>query len=305
MNKKLKVYISVCVCLIIVGTCLAVIGLMTGANGSIELNHILWNLSDKPASINISSDSAESDAVLTGDRITESMQINQPVDAIKTKVGLGDIKIIESEQFKVVYTYDKGIGKPDINIEQGNLTIADKFGSGDVDFKVKEWSSLKTSRGIEYKIYCPKDMKIKLVEIDNNLGDIHISHIKADTLNVQLDVGDIKLTDLTVDSADVDMNLGDINTENIQSKSLTINDKMGDIAVEGNLMGQNQFDAEMGEIKIETNLEKEKYAVKLEANLGDIKVDDAEVNGNYDVNNDSGNIINASTSAGDIKVKFH
>lgn len=304
MSKKLKIYVIVCACLIVVGICLAGIGLMIGATGNVQLSDILWSLGDKQASINIGSDSTESEAVLSGERITDSIQINQPVEVIKTKVGLGDIRIIESDQFKVVYTYDKGIGKPDINIEQGTLNIVDKFGRGDVNFKVKPWSSLKKSKGIEYKIYCPKGMNLKLIEIDSNLGDIDISDIKAETLNLQLDLGDIKFTNLIMDTVDVDLNLGDVSTENIQTKNLTINNQMGDLSVKGTLTGQNSFETEMGDIKVETTLQKEKYALYLDSNLGDVKVDGVGMNGDYQVDNNSGNIINASTTAGDIKVKF-
>lgn len=304
MSKKLKIYVIVCACLIVVGICLAGIGLMIGATGSVQLSDILWGLGDKQASINIGSGSNESEAVLSGERITDSMEINQPVEVIKTKVGLGDIRIIESDQFKVVYTYDKGIGKPDINIEEGTLNIVDKFGRGDVNFKVKPWSSFKSSKGIEYKIYCPKGMDIKLVEIDSNLGDIDISGVKAETLNVKHDLGDIKFTNLTMDTVDVDLNLGDVSTENIQTKNLTINNQMGDLSVKGTFTGQNSFETEMGDIKVETTLEKEKYALYLDSNLGDVKVDGVGMNGDYQVDNNSQNIINASTTAGDIKVKF-
>ncbi|MHC1722128.1 MAG: DUF4097 family beta strand repeat-containing protein [Aminipila sp.] len=305
MSKRLKMFVIVCTCLIVVGTCLAGIGLLLGATGSIELNHIFPNLGDKNASIQVGTTSSGDQATLTGERITDSVEINQPVSVIKTKVGLGDIKFIESDQFKVQYTYDKGIGKPDINIADGTLTIADKFSRGDVNFELKNWSSLKNNKGIEYKIYCPKGMNIKLVDVDDNLGDIHISDIKTETLKLQIDAGDIKLTNLTADTAEVEMDLGDINTENIQTNNLTINNNLGDISVEGTLSGKNSFEAEMGDIKVETTLGKDKYTLKLDANLGDVKVDDADMSGNYNVNNNTGNIINATTSAGDIKVKFH
>nr|WP_315020288.1 DUF4097 family beta strand repeat-containing protein [uncultured Aminipila sp.] len=304
MNKKLKMFVIVCICLIVAGTCLAGIGLLLGATGNIELNHIFWNLGDNHASINVGTASTESQATLSGERITDSVEINQPVNVIKTKVGLGDIKMIESDQFKVVYTYDKGIGKPDINIADGILTIADKFSKEDVNIQVKKWSSLKNNKGLEYKIYYPKGTKVKLIEMDNNLGEIDIFGVETETLKLDLDVGDIKLTDVIANNADIDSSLGDIKTQNIQTGTLKLDLDAGDIDVEGSLKGENRFNTDMGDIKVQTTLEKDKYALKLNATLGDITVNGDEVEGTCQVNNNSENNIEAQTSAGDIKLKF-
>lgn len=290
MNKKLKMYIIVCMCFIVVGVCLAGIGLMLGATGNIELNHIFLNLGHP--------------VTLSGERLTDSVEINQPVNVIKTKLGLGDIKMIESNQFKVVYTYDKGIGKPDINIADGTLTIADKFGREDVNIQAKKWSSFKDNKGLEYKIYYPKGMKVKLIEMDNNIGEIDIFGVETETLKLDLDVGDIKLTDVIANNADIDSSVGDIKTENIQTGTLKLDLDAGDIDVEGSLKGENSLDTDMGDIKVETTLEKDKYSLKLDANLGDITVNGDDQGRRCQVNNNSENNIEAQTSAGDIKLKF-
>lgn len=303
MSKRLKMFVIVCICLIVGGTCLAGIGLMLGATGNIELNHILGNLGNG-GSINVGATSTESEATLSGERITDSVEINQPISAIKTKVGLGDIEMIESDQFKVVYTYDKGIGKPDINIADGTLTIADKFSKEDVNFQVKKGPSLKNNKGLEYKIYYPKGTKVKLIEMDNNLGEIHISDVETETLKLGLDAGDIKLTDVIANNADIDLSLGDIKTDNIQTGALKLDVDAGDMNVEGVLKGETELTADMGDIKVETTLEKEQYSLKLDATMGDITVNGDEQGGTCEVNNNSGNNIAAQTSAGDIKVKF-
>lgn len=304
MSKRLRMFIIVCTVLIVIGACLAGVGVMLGATGNINYNYISWNLDDDKGSFHLGGSSPESQSGFSGDIVKESIKIKEPVQVIKTKVGLGEIHFIQSDEFKVEYTYDKGFGKPDISITEGTLAIVDKFGKGGVDLEAKKWTSFKDNEGISYKIYYPKGTKVELIDMDNNIGEIAVSNIQTETLNIRLDVGNIKLVDLTAGNVDVDLSLGDIKMENIQTNSLSAISNMGDIAIDGILKGKNTFATDMGDIKVETTLEKDYYSLELDTKLGDIKVDGENIGGLYQVNNSADNTIDAQSSAGDIKVKF-
>ncbi|MBN7774285.1 DUF4097 family beta strand repeat-containing protein [Clostridium aminobutyricum] len=308
MSKRLKVFIITCICLIIAGTCLAGLGLMLGADGNINLKHMSWNLNDDKSSFNLSLRKPESQAGFSGKTETETIKFNQPILSIETKVGIGEVYLVEGDEFKIEYTYDKGFGKPNINFSDGSLSIVDKFGKGGVDFSVKKWSSFKGSEDLEYRIYYPKGTNLEFITMNNNLGDIDISNIKTKSLKIKLDVGDVNLEKVNIETAELDSSLGNIKTKDTETNGLTASTKMGDMHIEGILKGVSSLSAEMGDIKLISTLGKDQYSLHFDMQLGDIKVDGEQRGGSYSASNSTGdsgeNRIEARTSAGDIKAIF-
>ncbi|QHI72644.1 DUF4097 family beta strand repeat-containing protein [Aminipila terrae] len=305
MNKKLKIYIIVCICLIVSGLCFAGIGLMLGSDGNIELNHFSWDLGDNSSGLHIGTSDQESTVTLSGQRVTESTEVKQPVNVIKTKVTLGNIRMIESNDFKVVYTYDKKFGKPEIKVSNGTLSIVDKLSKKDINLGIKKENSLKNNDGIEYKIYYPKGTKVKLIDMENNLGNVDISGIETEALNIRLDLGDVELTGVKGGTVSLDTNLGDVSIKNIQTQGLSVDTQMGDIDIDGTLKGKNTIVSDMGDIDVQTTLNKEEYSLKLNTDMGDITAGKDSTEGTYEVHNNSDNLIDAQASTGDIRVEFH
>jgi hypothetical protein len=304
MSKRLKTFIIVCTILIVVGASLAGVGIMLGATGSINLDHIPWKLNENGGSFQLGGRTPESQAGFSGEILKDSIETKETVRMIKTKVGVGHIKFTEGDAFKVEYSYDKGFGKPEVKIEDETITIVDKFGRGGVDFSIKKWSTFKNCNGIEYEIFYPKGTTLELMEMDNNIGEIYISNIEIGTLNINHDIGNIELVNVNSDDVDIELSLGDIKMEDTQTDALALSSSVGDITVEGALKGKNIIITEMGNIKIKTTLPKSQYTLKFDAQLGDIKVNGDRSGGAYEVTNNSNNNIDAQTSAGDIKVEF-
>ncbi|QIB68779.1 DUF4097 domain-containing protein [Aminipila butyrica] len=300
MNKKIKICIMVCTCLIVVGGCLAGIGLMLGATGSVDMNRFAFHLGGGDTPFSIGAEEADHLYKLSGEVVTDSKEISQPIQVIKTNIGLGGVKIVASDKSEVVYTYDKGLGKPDINVSDGTLTIEDKFGKQHINFSKK----MKNKNGIEYIICCPEGTTLQLVQVENSLGYIDISGIKTETLDLKLSAGEVKLADVEAGDLKADVTLGDLKTENLRTEALDLNCDAGDITAAGTLKGKSNFTADLGDIEIKTTLKKEEYSFDLDTQLGDVTVEGNQSGRSSLTDNSAENYLKVKTTAGDISIDF-
>lgn len=293
--------------MVIGGVCLAGIGLLFGADGNINMRHFSWNLMDDKGNFSIGENTPEKLAGFSGKTETETISIDQPIQSIETKIGMGQVYLLEGDSFKVTYTYDKGFGKPNVTFSDGQLNIVDKFRRGNENFNLKKWPKRGGDK-IEYRIYYPKGSKLESVDINNNLGEVNISDVEAKSLSVKLDAGDIKLQRVNSDEANLYTSIGDIRTEATETNGLDVTTKMGDIHVEGILKGINDLSSSVGDVKIITSLDQELYTVQLNSQIGDIKVNGEDRGGSFSSNGSDAssavNRINATATTGDIKAIF-
>ena len=92
------------------------------------------------------------------------------------------------------------------------------------------------------------------------------------TLTVSGQTGDVNVLGVSWKSAKIGVNTGDISMEGVDSKALALSVDTGDIEVQGKLTGTVEAGSETGDIEIATSLPKEKYALDLKTDVGDIKV---------------------------------
>ncbi len=161
---------------------------------------------------------------------------------IKIDNKYGDIEIASFENINFDIKEDAG----DIKIEKANIVnINNNYG----DIKINEIKNgtIKESAGdVEIQ-------KVDSIDIKNNSGDVKITEIN-EYVKIDGDAGDIKIEKLNITKdSSIDTNVGEV----------TIS-KTNDIFIDA--------ETDVGKAKIEENNNKSQITLKIESNVGDIKV---------------------------------
>ena len=161
---------------------------------------------------------------------------------IKIDNKYGDIEIASFENINIDIKEDAG----DIKIEKANIVnINNNYG----DIKINEIKNgtIKESAGdVEIQ-------KVDSIDIKNNSGDVKITEIN-EYVKIDGDAGDIKIEKLNITKdSSIDTNVGEV----------TIS-KTNDIFIDA--------ETDVGKAKIQENNNKSQITLKIESNVGDIKV---------------------------------
>ena len=154
----------------------------------------------------------------------------------------GDVKIDSFEKLNLDIKEDAG----DINIEKANIVnINNNY--GDIEINEINVGTIKEAAG-DVKIE-----KVNSIDVKNNYGDVKITEIN-EYVKIDSNAGDVKIQNL-----------------NIEKDSLITTD-VGSIKIEKTNDIYIDADADVGEVKIRENNKNAEVTLKIENNVGDIKV---------------------------------
>ena len=140
------------------------------------------------------------------------------------------------------------------------------------------------------ELYIPENYE-KEVNIDNNYGDIKIDSFENLNLNIKEDAGDIEV--ISANKVNIDNNYGDIKIEEID-EYIKISADAGDIKINKlNITKDSFIETNAGDVKIE--------------NTNDIYIDAQTDVGSAKINNNNRNaeiILKIDNNVGDIKVNY-
>ena len=190
----------------------------------------------------------------------------------------------------VVELYSDNVDEFFVNQEDNNIYV-ELFNKSTFGFNIK------TSRII---VKLPKNYE-NMINVDATVGDISIDEFELARAYIKNTVGDVNIKNINV--ATIINQTGDIKIETI--KNLITTNKTGDVKV-GRV---NNIDAKVdtGDIKIETVSNK----VDLISGIGDVKIEDANLNEESKIDSKIGDIkikkltgvyVEANTKIGDIKL---
>ena len=195
---------------------------------------------------------------------------NKGFNRLAVSVSLGDITVKYGDKYNVEYEGPKNL-KPTISRKNGTLTIK------------------QSATGIHHVngdpaiiITVPKQL-LKNLTLSTNDGGIEVENITT-TNPISLDTndGDIDINNLKAPSGKIDTNDGDITINKLSSKNgFKVNTDDGDIKIT-----QSSF-----------------TGYKLNVSDGDIKVKGRSSNDFFVENQNSLNVLTASTQDGDIKIR--
>lgn len=162
---------------------------------------------------------------------------------IKIDNKYGDIEIASFEKLNIDIKEDAG----DIKLEKANIVnIINNYGDIKIN-EIKEGTIKESAGDVEIE-------RVNSIEIKNNYGDIRINEAN-EYVNIDGDAGDIKIQNLNITrNSSINTNVGEV----------TIS-KTNDIFIDAK--------TDVGKTRISQNNSKSEITLKIENNVGDIKVD--------------------------------
>lgn len=161
---------------------------------------------------------------------------------IKIDNKYGDIEIASFENLKLEIKEDAG----DIKIASANIVnINNSY--GDIEIGTIKEGTIKEAAG-DIKID-----KVNSIDIKNNFGDTKITEVN-EYIKIDADAGDVRINTLNITkNSFIEMNAGDVRIENTN-----------DIYVDA--------ETDVGSAKVNNNNRNAEITLKIENNVGDIKV---------------------------------
>lgn len=286
MTRGLRKFLIVCGIVISVGLLLSLIGwILGGIKG-------LAGVEDKVSWISFGGHGEEA----------RTMKV-EPFSAIDLDCDMGSVELIQSDSFSVEMSYDKKIGAPEVAVEGESLDITTQRHRG-------WWLNFNVFKGRDYadtkiKIYYPKGTVFKNIRLVNDMGDIDLKGVQAETVDVASDCGDVTLDGLTADFLSLDCDMGDMEARNIQTKGLDAQISTGDIRLAGALGGNTKVSCDMGECVLETELDKKSYSIHTDIDMGDCSIDGQDVGSVHTIVNDAAeNKIEVEADTGNVEINF-
>ncbi len=188
MSKKLKIFIIVCVVVFLTGLAATITGL--ALHGWKDVYNVPGNWH-----INLNAENSKT-LLLEGDAAK--------FHSLDVDMTMCQVKIVQGDQYKVELKYNSQMPKPDMKIKNGMLTIQTedtiRLEDDDENF------------AIELQITIPKGTTLKEASLDMNFGQMEISALHANALDLSVNAGELTAKGLAFDEADIDVSFcsGDI-----------------------------------------------------------------------------------------------
>lgn len=201
-------------------------------------------------------------------------EMNKGISNIQIESSVGDIQFYETTGNEI------RIDAKSVS-ENYSCELDDK---GTIIIRNKNTKSFVFSwfrRNSTIKIYIPKELELKSVNLDLGVGDVKIQELAAKELIIDSGIGEIQLKDSKIMNLEADFGIGDFKTEDCQMGNIQVENGIGDIRL--NLIGDiNDYEIEvdkgLGDSKInDENIKYYKegepiYEISCDSGIGDIKI---------------------------------
>ena len=206
------------------------------------------------------------DDMNTPEPIQDHMTLDE-FDSIDIQVDYADVKLLLSDEFSVEYRLIGNPGKPVCEVRNGRFIFQETRRS--LPFNIGFFTG---SFGIEsddphyfVTVKIPKNTKLSEAVFDIESGDLDISSLQADTLEINDEYGKIEISEATGERLAVKLESCDCMIERMDFSEAKITDSYGDIRL--GLPG-----------------EAENYGLNLKTEYGDIRVGNENIEDEYEEN---------------------
>lgn len=162
-----------------------------------------------------------------------------------------DLAVRESDDDNFYLSYNvetsKGIVPVSWQVDNGTLNLAESNGHASSQYVHIDVAFLKDLLTVRH----PFD---KTSENRTNQVIVYIPHNqKLNTLSCQLTEGDMELTALNCQNLNVQVNLGDLLLEGLNAANVSVTDKEGDISISESTMTNLRLDSSLGDLDIDSS----------------------------------------------------
>jgi DUF4097 and DUF4098 domain-containing protein YvlB len=167
------------------------------------------------------------------------------------------------------------------------------------------WFNFGTSREKSViTVYVPEDFNAKRIEIDSGAGNVSLENLTTDYLKINAGVGEIYGKNLTAMRVDADGGVGEMKLLEVNFTDVDFSSGVGSIDIEGMIFGKSDFDCGIGSVRINLKGARDDYALKVNAGLGNVRINGDKVSGEYRDNFKADNTISIDGGIGDVNITF-
>lgn len=229
----------------------------------------------------------------TGDRVYVSGNLNT-LESIVIE-GVSDNVTITAAGSEFMLDIDRDKRESmDYSVEDGTLYIV-----GDLDGMI--------NMGYEpgnITITVPQDISWQsMVRVDIDMGDIYLDSIDAGEAELDTDLGNITVSNGHFGSLDCDSDLGDVTVTSVEADSLKCYCDCGQVNAMEFTANETDLEADMGSVSAIALGDMSDYALELEVDLGEVKVNGQKVASPYETYGKS-YVLKAKADVGSVTLDF-
>lgn len=213
--KNKRFWITASLLCIILGAILMVIGRLMGGQPGFYIDpsgvHAAGNM-NRPAPIQ------------------DSMTLDE-FDSMEIHADYADVELIYSNKFTIEYCVMGAYGEPVCEVKNGRLTFQEAKSSKyfNIGFFTASIGVGVSEPNYYIKVKLPKDTKLSEAVFDIESGNLDISSIQADTLNVKNEYGDVTLGQYDGRKLDVLMESGILSLDTVNASQTDLSNEYGKI----------------------------------------------------------------------------
>ncbi|MBA4701228.1 MAG: DUF4097 family beta strand repeat protein [Ruminococcus sp.] len=222
MSKTSKKIIIISLCLIILGAILTGLGFLLGGYPGLTISR---------SGIRASADRAQAYKL-------QKTKLD-PFADVDLKIGYYmDLSILPSDDqnYYIEYLLDGNCGQPSYRVEKQTFSFyQDSRGIAFLD--IGTYDLPNSIQDFYVRLYVPKDKMLGILQIYNDSGNISISNLMADSVDITCEYGDITLEDFACNSAVLKLDSSNAYIDTNKIRNLKCDSEYGDITL---LVPKNQ-----------------------------------------------------------------
>jgi hypothetical protein len=276
--KKWYRIIIIGILLMIIGIVLIGIGMMRGGKTQIEIGN--------PAN------RGESIAVKETLEAFDELEID--VDTVEFKLVKGEdygIDFVVSDRAPIEY-----------HLTDGKLTVKQK-GYKKLPIKISLGINISDEVSHDYVILSvPEKNDLQSITMKCGVGELKISEIETEYLDLDIGVGSLNLSDLTAKKAKIKGGVGEISARDLIAGQLDVEVGVGEVDIEGTFDGDVIIKGGMGDIKLRAKGTEKDFNYQFEQGLGEIELNNKSVHSIKQTDNKADKMLSAESGIGSVSI---
>lgn len=230
-------------------------------------------------------------------KTTRGSDTLEPFDSIELDIEYTDVELITSDRFAIEYCTMAEYGEPVYEVNNGKLIFRESHSAKLFNVNLFYNNFGVSAEDVRYyvRIEIPKDTNLTNVSLDIESGNLDISSLQADTLNITNEYGDTSLNQYKGGSLNVQMESGNLSLgaldaaqtkicneygevyiSDAKGDRLTIQTESSDCRIDRLQFSDTQIENEYGNISLGLPGDLDSYGFDLRAEYGDIRVGNTE-----------------------------
>ncbi len=227
------------------------------------------------------------------DRMTSVSADLETFHAINVDADMMDLSIEEGDNFYLHGKYTDRL-KFEYEVKDGVL-----FLKGRNPRKIF-WGGVR-GENCNITLTVPKNTVMDRIEIKLAMGNADLENIASIDCEVLNNMGNCIFEKCSFDKADIDTNMGEVRIKDTHLGDAEINNDMGTIQIERCTFQDLNVDNSMGDISIDAKQSLDQYEIKLNAEMGNVRVNGENEGTKYRQSGNAGRL-EANTSMGSVRL---